>query len=150
RVRPGVQASSLQSSLTLELQQWLRSEGAEGLPPYQREQISKTFIKLGPGGAGITQLKDSYRTGLYLLTAASALVLLIACANLANLLLARGTARRQQTALQIALGASQPRLIRGLLTESVLLSCIGGAAGLCLAYFGTRSILLIVFRGSEF
>ena len=150
RVRPGVQASQLQSKLTLELQQWLRAEGAEGLPPYQRAQISKQFINLGPGGAGITQLKDSYRTGLYLLTAASALVLLIACANLANLLLARGTARRQQTALQIALGASRPRLIRGLLTESILLSSIGGAAGLCLAYFGTRSILLIAFRGSEF
>ena len=149
RVKPGVQALPLQSKLTLELRQWLPTE-ADTLAPYQREQISKQFIKLGPGGAGITQLKDSYRTGLYLLTAASALVLLIACANLANLLLARGTARRQQTALQLALGATRTRLIRGLLTESILLSCIGGGAGLCLAYFGTRSILLIAFRGSEF
>jgi len=149
RLKPGAQPSQVQAQLTVKLRQWLPTE-ANSLAPFQREQISKQFIKLGPGGAGITQLKDSYRTGLYLLTAASALVLLIACANLANLLLARGTARRQQTALQLALGATRARLIRALLTESVLLSCIGGIAGLCLAYFATRSILLIAFRGSEF
>jgi predicted permease len=149
RLRAGSQAAPLQSKLTLELRQWLATEESS-LAPSQREKISQQFIKLGPGGAGITQLKDSYRTGLYLLTAASVLVLLIACANLANLLLARGTARRQQTALQIALGATRPRLIRAWLTESILLSSIGGAAGLCLAYSGTRAILLMAFRGSEF
>jgi predicted permease len=66
------------------------------------------------------------------------------------LLLARGTARRQQTAVQLALGATRGRLIRNLLTESIVLACLGGAGGLALAYFGTRAILLIAFRGANF
>lgn len=149
RMKPGAHPSQVESQLTVELRQWLPTI-ASTLPPFEREKIAKQFIKLGPGGAGITNLKDEYKAGLYMLIAASVLVLLIACANLANLLLARGTARRQQTAIQLALGATRGRLIRALLTESVLLACIGGVAGLVLAYFGTRAILLIAFRGSTF
>ena len=149
RMKRGVQPTQVQSQLTTELQQWLRTI-ADKLPLAHREKIPKQFIKLVPGGAGLTGLKDRYRAGLYMLIAASALVLLIACANLANLLLARGTARRQQTAVQLALGATRGRIIGALLTESILLACLGGAAGLALAYFGTRTILLIAFRGSNF
>jgi predicted permease len=78
------------------------------------------------------------------------LVLLIACANLANLLLARGAARQQQTALRLSLGATRSRLIRAVLTESLLLSLFGGFIGLALAYVGTKAILLMAFRGASY
>jgi macrolide transport system ATP-binding/permease protein len=149
RMKPGMQPAQVEAELTGELRQWLPTI-ANTFPPSAREKIGQQTIKLGPGGAGITELKDRYKSGLYMLVVASALVLLIACANLANLLLARGMARHQQTAVQLALGATRGRLIRTLLTESVLLACLGGAAGLVLAYFGTRGILLIAFRGSSF
>ncbi len=149
RMKPGAQPSQVESQLTTELRQWLPTV-TSSLLPVSRGKIEKQFIKLGAGGAGIAILRDEARGGLYMLIAASALVLLIACANLANLLLARGMARRQQTAVQLALGATRGRLIRALLTESVLLACIGGAAGLMMAYSGARAILLIAFRGANF
>jgi macrolide transport system ATP-binding/permease protein len=149
RMKPGVQASQVESQLTTELRQWLPTVSSM-LPPSERAKIPEQYLKLGPGGAGITSLRGRYKAGLYMLIAASALVLLIACANLANLLLARGTARRQQSAVQVALGASRGRLIRTVLSESILLACLGGAAGLALAHFATRAILLIAFRGSMF
>ena len=148
RMRPGAQPSQVEVKLTGELRQWLPTL-ASHFTAEQIAKIPKQFIKIGPGGAGVVSLRNNFKTGLYLLITASGLVLLIACANLANLLLARGAARRQHTALQLAVGATRARLIRALLTESVLLACIGGAAGLLLAYFGSRTILLIAFRGAK-
>ncbi len=149
RMKPGVQPGPVEAQLTTELRQWLRAN-VDLIPARQRDKIGSQQMKLGPGGSGITSLKNQYRSGLYMLIAASALVLLIACANLANLLLVRGMARRQQSAVQVALGASRRRLIRGVLTESILLACMGGAAGVALAHWGTRAILLVAFRGSTF
>jgi len=149
RMKPGAQPSQVEAQLTTELRQWLPTI-ASSLPAYEREKIRQQFLKIGPGGAGLSDLRDRYRNGLYMLIAASALVLLIACANLANLLLARGMARRQQTAVQLALGATRRRVVWAVLTESILLACIGGAAGLALAYAGSRAILLIAFRGATY
>jgi predicted permease len=147
RLKPGVSPTQLQTQLSIDLRQWLRSE--RQLSKEDLAELPKQHIQVTPGGTGVSPFRSNSKNGLYLLLAASVLVLLIACANLANLLLARSVARQQETALRLSLGASRLRLIRALLIESVLLSVIGGAAGLSFAYAGTKAILLIVFRGAR-
>src|SRR6266568_1835126 len=101
-------------------------------------------------GARPANLQSDYKAGLRLLMTIAGLVLLIACANIANLLLARGAATRFETAIRAALGAPRRRLIRQIITESVLLAFLGGLAGLFVAFAGTRTILLVAFRGAHY
>ena len=147
RLKPGATTAQVQSQLSIDLQHWLRSQGRTD---DAEQKIANQHIQLTAGGTGISPFRSDSEYGLYLLSAASLLVLLIACANLANLLLARSAAREHQTALRLSLGATRWRLIRAVLTESVLLSLIGGAAGVLLAYAGTRAIVLIAFRGATY
>jgi len=151
RLKPGSVPDQVGSKVTVELQQWLNSgEGASTLGDGDRSRIAKEKVLALPAAAGVATLARDSQKGLWLLMALSGLVLLIACANIANLLLARGTARKMQTSVRLALGARRSRLIRQLLTESVVLAVLGGAAGLAVAYLGTRSILAIAFQGSLF
>ena len=151
RLKPGVSPVQVQSKVTVELQQWLNSgEGASTVGDNDRSRIAKQKVLMIPSAGGIGDMARDTQKGLRLLMALSGLVLLIACANIANLLLARGAARKLQTSVRLALGARRIRLIRQMLTESVLLAVIGGVAGLAVAYLGTRTILAIAFRGSEF
>ncbi len=148
RLKPGVNPTAVQAQLTLELRQWLSTE--RKLSKADLGRLPNQQIRLTPGGGGISQFRSRSKGGLYLLSIASVLVLLIACANLANLLLARSAARRQQTALRLSLGATRLRLMRALVTESMLLSLIGGTAGLLLAYGGAKALLLMAFRGATY
>src|ERR1700744_3599872 len=147
RLKPGATTAQVQAQLSTDLQHWLR---AQGRTDDSDQKITNQHIQLTAGGTGISPFRSNSKDGLYLLSAASLLVLLIACANLANLLLARSAAREHQTALRLSLGATRWRLIRAVLTESVLLSLMGGGAGLLMAYAGTRAIVLIAFRGATY
>jgi len=144
RVKPGTALAPLQAKMNGSLRQWLATQDI-----YQTEdgkkRLAKTHVMLTPGGVGIANLQQEYANGLHLLMGISALVLLIACANIANLVLVRGMARRAETSIRMALGAQRRRLIRQLLTESVVLACLGGLAGLMVAYAGTRLLLMLAF-----
>jgi predicted permease len=160
RLEPGARVAQVQSHLTAELQQWLWARGLALASPQQRndpslrdagrQEIARQHIHLTPAGGGVEQMQTDYAAGLRLLETLSGLVLLIACANIATLLLARGASSRVQTAVRLALGAPRGRLIRQVLTESVLLAVAGGAAGLYVAYAGTHAILLLAFRGAHY
>lgn len=147
RLRPGVQPSALQAHVTAELQHWLSDNYSD---PRYRRNIGKQHIVVAPAGGGVSWMRDNYRNGLRVLMAVSMLVLLIACANVANLLLARGTANRPQTAVRVALGASRMRIVQKTVVEGVVLALVGGIAGLGIASVTSRLILLLAFRGATY
>jgi macrolide transport system ATP-binding/permease protein len=160
RLRPDAAPAQVQSHLTIQLQQWLWQQGWDSASPEQRRdaglvatarrEVAGQHVHLTPAPGGVDQMQKDYAAALRLLVTIAALVLLIACANIANLLLARAAADRPQTALRLALGAPRARLIRQRLTESILLAVAGGAAGLYVAYAGSRTILLLAFRGAHY
>jgi predicted permease len=150
RLKPGVSPAQVEAKVNLELQQWLNSpQGATTIGEDDRSKIARQKTYMMPGAGGVNSLQSDAAPLLRLLSATAALVLLIACANIANLLLARGTARKSQIAIRLALGARRWRLARQLVTESVLLGVLGGAAGLGIAFLTARSILAVAFRGAE-
>ena len=145
RIRPAAKPASIEAEMRVELKQWLRSHWAE-MSANDRARFPQQTLFLSPGGAGITSMREEYEHWLQILMMVSAFVLLIVCANVANLMLVRGLERRRQTSLSMALGARPSRLVRQALTESIFLSLLGGAAGLLIAFAGTRVILQFAFR----
>jgi len=129
RVRPGTNPKTLEVQLQGELHQWLASH-REDMSPQDRTSWEKQTLRLTPGGAGVSLMREHHEDGLRLLLIAAVCVLLLACANIANLLLARGWRHRHQTAMRVALGASRVRLVRDALIESAVLGIAGGAAGI--------------------
>jgi len=144
RIRPGAAPASIEAEMRVELKQWLRSHWGD-MSANERAKFPKQTLFLRPGGAGITAMREEYEHWLQILMMVSGFVLLIVCANLANLMLLRGLERRRQTSLSMALGAQAPRIVRQSLTESLLLAFLGGAAGLLIAFAGTRFILHFAF-----
>src|ERR1700757_2606209 len=145
RVRPGVNPKSLEAELRVEFHDWLASHVAD-MEPGEKQLWQKQTLHLTPGGAGVAALRDEYEDGLKLLLIAAGCVLLVACGNLANLMLARGLKDRAQTSVRVALGASWQRLVRKALVECLMLALIGGVLGIGVAYAGTRLILHLAFQ----
>ena len=148
RVRPGTNAKSLEAQLQVELRQWLASHVPE-MTSEEKALLANQTLHLTPGGAGVSLLRQQYQDDLRLLLLAAVCVLLVACANIANLLLARGLKERHQTALRAALGASRSRLVSKGMAESLTLAVFGAIVGIAVAYAGARLILHLAFAGPD-
>jgi predicted permease len=144
RIRPGAAPASIEAEMRLELKQWLHSHWGE-MSANDRANFPEQTLFLKPGGAGITSMREQYEHWLQILMMVTGFILLIVCANVANLMLVRGIERRGQTSLSMALGARASRVLKQALIESILLSLLGGVAGLVVAFAGTRLILHFAF-----
>jgi predicted permease len=149
RTLPGAEPRQIESQLNVELRQWLRSRDPD-LRPQDRAQIDQQRTALVSAKTGVNNVSRDYGRALELLMAAAAFVLLIVCANVANLLLVRAVAQRQQTAVRIALGASRRQLIRQALVTSVTLAVLGGVAATGVAFAIAKSVMALAFRGSKY
>jgi predicted permease len=148
RVKPGTSLPALQAKAST----LLKAQFAP-LKTFTDQRAKKvlplTHVVLSPGGGGIQNMQDGYKDHLQLLQWIAALVLLVACANIANLLLVRGMARRAELSIRSALGAQRSRFVRQLLTESVLLSGMGGLLGLAISYLGAHALLALAFPNQQ-
>ena len=144
RLRPGVSMAQAQAVLAPRFHQWVATTAST-----DGERAKLPALVLNPGAAGLGSLRRQYSKPLYVLLMMVGLILAIACANIANLLLARAAARRREMAVRLSLGAGRLRVVRQLLTESVMLASLGGALGVVFAIWGMRTLTVLLSGGQR-
>jgi len=144
RLRPGVTLAQAQAELAARFHQFELASASN-----DRERADLPALWLEEGGSGVDSLRRRYSKPLFVLMAMVAFILTIACANVANLLLARASARRREMAVRLSLGAGRLRVMRQLLTESLLLALPGGVLGLCVAAAGIRFLIWLLSGGDQ-
>jgi predicted permease len=155
RLKPGVTAEQAAAQLTVPLRRILdevEAPALQGISDRTMREFRTKQVRLPPGGYGASNLRDDLETPLYLLFAVTAVVLLIACANISNLLLARGASRTAEMAVRLAIGGTRRQLLGQLLSESLVLGLFGGLAGLGIAQLVLRGVaaLLPTFASGTF
>lgn len=143
RLRPGVSRAQAQAVLGPQFSDWMRTENTV------RSRSDLPTLVVRDGSAGLNGVRQQYSKALVILLVVVALILALACTNIANLLLARATARRREIAVRLSIGAGRWRIVRQLLTESVLLASFGGLLGLVLGVWGIRLLTMLLANGRE-
>jgi predicted permease len=149
RRKQGISSQQAQAWTSQQIQQFMvEREGAQ-ISDKRRTDIRQIYVEMLPGGRGVSHLREQFSEPLYILMGVVVLVLAIACANLANFLLAKAAEREREISTRLAMGASRSRIFRHVLTEALILSLLGGVAGLVLAFLGTRFLVNFLVEGSK-